>query len=91
MKTTYKSAKTTKEYKTKFAGWDIIVPVGSIVNNIVNNSTALGYDDNYRFWQDYQKVTKQLTGFDNNILDHDLYYYGLNIPAEYCEPYKKDD
>lgn len=87
MKTTYKSAKTIKEYSTEFGGYNIVVPVGSIVNN----STALGCDDNYRFWQDYQKTTKQLTGFDNNILDHDLYYYGLNIPAEYCEPYKKDD
>lgn len=87
MKTTYKSAKTTKEYKTEFKGWDIIVPVGSIVNN----STALGYDDNIRFWQDYRKTTEKLTGIKNSILDHDLYYYGLNIPAEYCESYRKDN
>lgn len=87
MKTTYKSAKTIKEYSAEFGGYNIVVPVGSIVNN----STALGYDDNYRSWQDYQKVTKQLTGFDNNILDHDLYYYGLNIPAEYCEPYVQNN
>lgn len=87
MKPTFKSAKTIKEYSAEMSGYNIVVPVGSIVNN----STALGYDDNYRFWQDYKKTTKQLTGFWNSILDHDLYYYGLNIPAEYCEPYQKDN
>ncbi len=28
-----------------------------------------------------------MTGHPDSILAHDLKYYGLNIPAEYCEPW----
>ena len=81
----YKTAKTIKEYKTKFGvgplQYDIVVPVGSKVSNM----TALGNDDNYRFLTGVS--TKQLVGFDAPILAHDLVHYGLNIPSEFCEPY----
>lgn len=83
MKTTLKTAKTIKEFKTNFNGWDIVVPVGSIVSN----KTACGNNDGYRFWRDFVVVAEKLTGCKNSILAHDLTYYGLNIPAEYCEPY----
>ena len=80
----YKRAKTVKPYTINFKGYDIAVPVGSIVSN----RTACGPDDNYRFWQDWHNIAKDLTGFNNSILSHDLEYYGLNIPAEFCEPYQ---
>ncbi len=84
--TTYKTARTIKEYQVKCCGWDITVPVGSRVAN----KTACGNDDAYRFWQDFHKTAEILTGYKNSILAHDLDHYGINIPAEYCEPYKAD-
>lgn len=86
----FKRAKTIKPYHVKnYAvggsrlGYKFTVPAGSIVAN----KTACGYDDDYRFWQDFHKVAEEVTGYKTNCLAHDLTYYGLNIPAEYCEPY----
>jgi hypothetical protein len=85
MKTRFKTSKTIKEYRTKFGAghlkYDLTVPAGSQVSN----QTALGCDDNYRFLSGVP--TKVLVGYDAPILAHDLTHYGLNIPAEYCEPY----
>jgi hypothetical protein len=83
MKTTYKTAKVIKPYAVKAFHWDIVVPVGATVSN----KTACGCDDSYRFWQDFGKLVKELTGYENSILAHDLRHHGLNIPAEYCEPW----
>jgi hypothetical protein len=80
----HKTAKTIKPYSVKYQGYDITVPVGSTVSN----KTACGYDDSYHFWQDWHKMVKDLTGFPNSILAHDLTYYGMNIPSEFCEPYE---
>lgn len=86
----YKTAKTIKDYPVKnYAvggsklGYAFTVPAGSTVSN----RTACGYDDSYRFWQDFHKVAEEVTGYKTNCLTHDLTYHGLNIPAEYCEPY----
>lgn len=83
MKTSYKSAKTIKPYAVKAFGYDVVIPAGSLVSN----KTACGCDDGYRFWQDWRSVAEQLTGVKNSILAHDLTYYGVNVPAEYCEAY----
>jgi hypothetical protein len=80
---TYKTSKTIKEYKIKAFGWELVIPAGSLVSN----KTAMGYDDNYHFWINWGDYVKNLTGYSNSILAHDLTYYGLNIPAEYCEIY----
>lgn len=82
---TFKTAKTIKPYEYTPKGYDkpLVVPVGSIVSN----STACGCNDNYRFWTGWNKIVEEYTGFKTSILAHDLTYYGLNIPAEYCEPY----
>lgn len=79
----YKTAKTIKEYKTTYGRlqYAITVPVGSTVSN----STAMGNDDKCRFLTNFS--TKVLVGYDAPMLAHDLTYYGLDIPAEYCEPY----
>lgn len=84
MTTTYHRAKTIKPYTVEYKGYSITVPVGSIVAN----KTAGGYDNRYRFWLDWQTIARELTGFDNSMLAHDLTYYGLNVPEEFCEPYK---
>jgi len=81
-----KQAKTIKDYPVRAFGYSFTVPAGSTVSNV----TACGNDDNYRFWRDWQAVAKQVTGFKHSILAHDLTYYGLNIPAEYCEPYPEE-
>jgi hypothetical protein len=83
-KDTYKTAKTVKPYAVKYKGWNLEVPVGSIVSN----QTAMGPDDSYRFWASWSGYVEELTGYKNSILAHDLKHYGLNIPAEFCEPYK---
>lgn len=82
---TYKEAKTIKEYTVRnYKGYGLlVVPVGSTVYN----KTACGNDDNYHFWKDFHKVAEEVSGFKNSLLHHDLTYSGLNIPAEYCEPY----
>lgn len=83
----YKTAKTTKEFKKEYGGYTIIVPVGSIVEN----KTAQGFDDDYRFWKDWKEIVEKLTGYKNSTLAHDLTHIGLNIPAEYCAPYCKNN
>ena len=83
-----KTAKTIKEFRAeKCMGYGlVIVPVGSRVSN----NTACGNDDSYRFWLDYHKVAEEVSGFKDSMLHHDMKYRGLNIPAEYCEPYPED-
>lgn len=83
MSKTYKTAITTKPYTLDYNGWKITVPAGSKVSN----KTAMGYDDNYHFWEDWQKTAEEVTGYKNSILAHDLTYYGINVPAEFCEGY----
>jgi hypothetical protein len=86
MTTKYKTAKTIKEFRINYRGWEIVVPVGSKVCN----ETACGCDDNYRFWKEWHKQIEKLTHYKNSMLAHDLTYYGLNVPAEYCEPYSNE-
>lgn len=80
-----KTAKTIKDYHVKnYRGYGpFTVPAGSKVTS----QTACGPDENYHFWQDFHKVAEEVSGFKDSLLGHDLTYYGLNIPAEYCEPY----
>jgi len=85
MKNKYKTSKTIKDYNITYKGHNITVPKDSIVSN----KTACGYDDNYYFWEDWHKTVKEITGYNNSILSHDLTYYGLNIPISYCIPYKQ--
>lgn len=81
---TRKTSRTIKPYTVTLSGYKVTVPTGSIVSN----HTACGCDDSYRFWQDFHATAEKVTGFKNSIMAHDLTYYGLNIPAEYCEPYQ---
>lgn len=83
--TKLKFATTIREYKTKAFGWDVTVPAGSLICN----KTSCGNNDNYRFWDGFEKEIQELTGFANSPLAHDLAHYGLNIPAEYCEPWRE--
>jgi hypothetical protein len=84
MKTRFKTAKVIREFKISAFGYDLIVPIGATVTN----ATAMGNDDAYRFWLDYQSQAKALTGHPDSMLAHDLGHYGVNVPAEFCEPYK---
>lgn len=87
-KVSLKTAKTIKDYTVKdlFGYGPVTVPAGSLVSN----HTACGNDDGYRFWQDFREAAMNVSGFKDSLLHHDLTHYGLNIPAEYCEPYSKD-
>lgn len=79
--TTRKTAKVIKEFKTTWHGIELTVPKGAIVSN----QTANDFDDNYRFWVDYPDHIDR-----NTLVAHDLMFYGLNVPPDYCEPYEKD-
>lgn len=74
---------TKKDYETIAFGYKFTVPKGSIVTSM----TASGNDESYHFWDDFHKLAQKLTGFSDSCLLHDLKYYGLNIPAEFCNPY----
>jgi hypothetical protein len=82
-RTVYKTARTHTEYRTVANGYELVIPAGSPVSN----STACGNDDSYRFLNGTAALAKAVTGFEHSILEHDLRYSGLNIPAEFCEPY----
>ena len=82
-----KTARTIKPYETKACGYDLHIPVGSIVSN----QTASGFDDSYRFWTDFSAIAARVTGFKNSILHHHLTHYGVNIPAEFCESYHENN
>lgn len=76
MSTTYKTAKVIKEYRGTCMGREFMVPVGATVSN----RTAMGYDDNYRFWDfDPDQVSTSEA--------HDLSHYGINVPKANCENY----
>lgn len=85
METKYKTAKVIKPYSVKYRGWDLTVPVGATVSN----KTACGNDDSFRFWENWRGQVKELTGYADSMLAHDLTHYGLNVPADHCEPYAK--
>ena len=80
-----KISKTKKDYQVYFSGYRIKVPAGSRVTN----QTACGYDDNYHFLLDYEKIAEELTGCKNSMLCRDLKYHRLNIPKDYCIEYEK--
>jgi len=77
--TRYKTAKTIREYKAVIHGYHSVIPVGTTVTN----KTACGFDDNYRFCAPWE-------GMPDGIR-HDLEHYGINVPAEYCEPYPENN
>ena len=80
MESKRRTAKTIKDYTLEFYGEQITVPAGSVVNN----STACGNDDDYRFWVDWRDKVSYKFG---SALAHDLHYRGINVPAEFCEKY----
>jgi len=92
---TLKTSVTIKEYiveNYRNCG-KLVVPVGSKVSN----HTACGNDDDYRFWTDfaerrvYNDGQSLFSGYKDTCIGHDLTHYGLNIPAEYCEPYEGEE
>lgn len=87
MNKTQKTAKTHTEYQADFHGYQFIVSAGSTVSNLA----ACGPDDNYRFLTSINDLAERVSGFKDSMLRHDLQYYGLNIPAEYCEPYEGEE
>jgi hypothetical protein len=76
-------AKTIKPYHVFKFGHNIVVPAGSLVSN----QTAMGPDDSYHFWFDYEAELEKMDKFVANVLRHELEFRGINVPAELCEPY----
>ena len=74
---------THTDYPTNAFGYDIIVPAGSKVSSI----SAMGDSPNTHFWVDFAETARRLTGHKRSILHHNLTYYGIDVPAKYCNPY----
>ena len=86
LKSKAQTVKVIRAYPVRFGGYDLVVPVGARVSNV----TSCGPDNNYRFWQDFHEQARAVTGFPNSLLSYDLTHYGVNVPAEYCEPWKAE-
>lgn len=78
-------AKTLKDYRVFAFGHDIVIPAGSLVSN----QTAMGPDDDYHFWFDYETVLEGMDKYQAGVLRHELEHRGVNVPAELCEPYSR--
>jgi len=83
-KSKIKVSKTIKIYKAVFKDYVFTIPKGAKVTNL----TASGPDDSYHFWYDFEEYVTKLTGTNDSMLAFDLKHYGLNFPADFCEPYK---
>lgn len=59
---------------------EITVPKGTRTTNM----TAMGYDSNYNFVDEFEWVEKQYPEI-SSILISDLKIYGLNIPKKHLE------
>ena len=78
---------TTKfPYEVEVNGYQILIPAGTRVCN----QTASGCDDTYRFVMGTSAIARTLTGLPSSILEHDLKHRGINVPAEFCHPYRPD-
>ena len=75
----HKTAKLVKDYEVTFKGWKLVVPTGTTVSN----KTECGFNDNYRFANRFDGLP------DGAFFDFD--HYGINVPAEYCEPYEENN
>ena len=73
--------RTTRDVTIKFMDYGkITVPSGTRVTH----NTALGYDENYCFVDDFSWI-KDVDGIPQYGLLHDAKYYGINIPKEFVE------
>lgn len=71
---------TNKDYTIKdFMGYgEITIPKGTRVSH----ETAMGIDENYHFVNEYGWIREKYPTVAN-ILLHDVYYHGINVPKEY--------
>ena len=46
------------------------------------------HPDNHRFWTNWMDHP-DIKDESNLMIHHDLTYYGIEIPAEYCEEYAR--
>lgn len=70
---------TNQDYTTSFKHYgQITVPKGTRVTH----ETACGIDENYHFVSDLSWVKKNYPTIAN-ILTHDLYYHGIDVPKEF--------
>ena len=73
--------RTKEDFTTNYKIYgEITVPKGTRVTN----QTACGIDKNYHFVNEFAWVKKNYPTIDN-ILIHDLIYYGLNVPKEFID------
>jgi len=70
---------TKKDYTLDFMGYgQITVPAGTRTTH----QTANGPDPNYNFVDSYDWIKNNYPGIAN-ILYHDVFYHGINVPKEY--------
>ena len=82
--------KTSKNYRTEFIVANtnygtLTIPKGTSLTH----NTAMGFDENYHFVNDFSWVEKHKDGTVQYGLLHDLQHYGINVPKEYVDYYKE--
>lgn len=74
-------AKTNQEIKMEFGGEEITIPKGTKVTH----QTALGFDKNYNFVDEFGWYKPELTGFARKMALHDMVHYGINLDSKFIE------
>jgi len=73
--------KTNKDYTVSFMHYgNITVPKGTILTH----ETAMGKDENIHFVSDLRWIKTSYPDIAN-ILHHDLYYHGIDVPKEFVD------
>lgn len=73
--------KTKQDVTLQFRDYgEITIPKGTALTH----ETALGHDKNYHFVNEYGWIKTNYPDFAN-IMKHDVYYYGIDIPKEFVE------
>lgn len=72
---------TKAEIKTRFMGWDLVIPKGTRTSHM----TAVGVNPSYNFVDEFDWVPRLEDGSKPGILLHDLTHYGINLSADEVE------
>lgn len=73
--------KTNQDVSIEFMQYGkITIPKGTRLTN----KTAMGIDAKYNFVDDLDWIDEKYPDI-SEILKHDAFYYGINIPVEYVE------
>lgn len=72
-------AKTNQEITIEFNGETLIIPKGTSITH----NTALGFDKNYNFINEFSWYKPEITGFARKMILFDMTHKGINIDHKF--------